>query len=142
VQSTSKDVLTYNYTWIMNRGDRTYSKAFKVIKHDTAQTVIDVNEDESYLIIIDDQRLVNYALDDSNMVIKLDKDEDLLDTISSFKVIATSKDELDNSTVAKCEINLNFTLLEFNNRTMWPIGDAPPAQYTANYPGKVVIKLH
>lgn len=36
---------------------------------------------------------------------------------------------------------LNFTLLEDNNRTMWPIGAAPASHYNANYPGKVVIPL-
>jgi hypothetical protein len=41
-----------------------------------------------------------------------------------------------------CELVINFTLLEDNNRTMWPVGDAPPSHYTANYPGKVMIKLH
>ena len=76
----------------MNRGDRTYSKAFKVIKHTTDKTFIDLNEDESFLIVIDNEKLVNYKLDDSNMVIRLKKNEDLLDTINSFKIIATSKD--------------------------------------------------
>jgi hypothetical protein len=55
----------------MNRGDRTYTKAFKVIKHNSGKTIIDVNEDMSYLIVIDDEKLANYKLDDSNMVLKI-----------------------------------------------------------------------
>jgi len=47
----------------MNRGDRTYTKAFKVIKHGSDKTIIDVNEDLSYLIIFDDIQLTNYAID-------------------------------------------------------------------------------
>ncbi len=37
----------------MNRGDRTYTKAFKVIKHNSAKNIIDLNEDMTYLIIIE-----------------------------------------------------------------------------------------
>jgi hypothetical protein len=44
IQSQSQfNDITYNYTWIMNRGDRTYTKAFKVIKHNSAKTIIDLN---------------------------------------------------------------------------------------------------
>ncbi len=83
---------TYNYTWILNRGSRTYTKAFKTIKHSTAKTIIDLNEDMSYLIVIDDEKLVNYAIDDSNMVINIGKNDDLIDRLSSFRIIATSQD--------------------------------------------------
>lgn len=53
----------YNYTWVLSRGDRTYTKAFQVIKHDTANTFVDLNLDESYLMIIDDEKIANYAVD-------------------------------------------------------------------------------
>ena len=43
--STADDGSVYNYTWVMNRGDRTYSRCFKVIKHDTSATFIDLNQD-------------------------------------------------------------------------------------------------
>lgn len=44
IQSSSIDNdFTYNYTWILNRGDRTFSRAFKVIKHNTSNTMIDLN---------------------------------------------------------------------------------------------------
>lgn len=44
IQSSSTDNnIVYNYTWILNRGDRTYSRAFHVIKHDSANTLIDLN---------------------------------------------------------------------------------------------------
>lgn len=42
----------YNYTWVMSRGDRTYTKAFHVIKHGNANTFVDFNLDESYLMVI------------------------------------------------------------------------------------------
>jgi hypothetical protein len=61
--------------------------------------------------------------------------------MNSFKIIAKSKDEMDPAE-QNCELVINFTLLEDNNRTMWPIGDAPPSDYTANYPGKVLMRLH
>ncbi len=93
IQAQSVDSnVTYNYTWIMNRGDRTYTKAFKVLRHGSDKTIIDVNEDLSYLIIFDDIQLANYAIDEANLVIQLKKDEDLLDNMNSFKVIAKSKD--------------------------------------------------
>jgi hypothetical protein len=49
---------------------------------------------------------------------------------------------MEQKVVKKCELLINFTLLEENNHTMWPIGDLPPSTFTANYPGKVEIKLH
>lgn len=46
VLSSSVDSGTvYNYTWILSRGDRTYTKAFLVIKHDTINTFVDLNTD-------------------------------------------------------------------------------------------------
>lgn len=33
----------YNYTWILNRGARTYTKAFHVMKHSNMNTFIDFN---------------------------------------------------------------------------------------------------
>jgi len=57
----------------MNRGDRTYTKAFKTIRHGSAKTIIDLNEDMSFLIVIDDEKLANYALDDTNMVLKINR---------------------------------------------------------------------
>jgi hypothetical protein len=44
------------------------------------------------------------------MVIKIKKDEDLLDKINSFQISAISKDEMDSS-VKECKILINFTLL-------------------------------
>jgi hypothetical protein len=76
------------------------------------------------------------------MIIKLKRDEDLIDKISQFTVQAISNDPMNKDATKICELVINFTLLEDNNRTMWPVGDAPPSHYTANYPGKVMIKLH
>lgn len=53
VQSSSVDnKVVYNYTWILNRGDRTFSRAFNVLKHKLANTLIDLNEDLTYLLVI------------------------------------------------------------------------------------------
>ena len=40
--STGKPVV-YNYTWILTRGFRTYTRAYKVIKHNTFKTFMDLN---------------------------------------------------------------------------------------------------
>ena len=73
VQSTSIDNnITYNYTWILNRGDRTYSRAFHVIKHSSANVMIDLNEDLTYLIIINEESISNYAFDQANLIFTLD----------------------------------------------------------------------
>ena len=64
VQASSTDSgSTYNYTWIMNRGDRTYTHAFKVIKHSTSNVRIDFNLDQSFILIFDNEKIINYALD-------------------------------------------------------------------------------
>lgn len=54
--------IIYNYTWIFNRADRTYNKAFKVINHNTYKTAIFLNKAKSYLLIIDEDSLTNYAI--------------------------------------------------------------------------------
>lgn len=89
------------------------------------------------MIVVDEERIGNYKIDDSNMVIRLDGDEKLLDKVNSFRVTALSRDEMDREVVKKCEVVVNFTLLKENNQSMWPIGDLPPSKFTANFPGKV-----
>jgi hypothetical protein len=91
VQAASEgDELLFNYTWIFNRGDRTYNRAFKVLSHDTPNTRIDFNMDESYLIVMDDETLTNYALDSANLLLRLNKTEDFLDRIMHFSIQAKS----------------------------------------------------
>lgn len=53
----------YNYTWIMNRGDRTYTKSFRTIRHGNMNVFVDLNAEESFLLVMDEEKLVNYALD-------------------------------------------------------------------------------
>lgn len=63
------------------------------MKHNSFQTFIDLNEDMSYLIVIDDEKLANYKIDDSNMVMNIrKKDEELADKVKTFKVVAVSRD--------------------------------------------------
>lgn len=40
-----------------------------------------------------------------------------------------------------CSLQVNFTLLDPGNRTMWVVGDGPPSRYSANFPGVVRIEL-
>jgi len=41
--NTSSGFQQYNYTWVFNRGDRSYNRAFKVLNHDTMRTAINLN---------------------------------------------------------------------------------------------------
>jgi hypothetical protein len=77
------------------------------------------------------------------MTLTLNKDEDYLDKMMNFTIIAKSfePNALTNSTL-NCSFVFVFTLVEDNNRTMWQVGDAPAPSYNANYPGKVVIPMH
>lgn len=73
VQSSSTDgTMTYNYTWILNRGDRTYTRAFKVLKHNSSNIFIDLNEEYTFLLVISNASMINYAFDQAILVIKLD----------------------------------------------------------------------
>ncbi len=132
---------TYYYTWILNRGDRTYSRAFTVIKHDSAKVLIDLNEDYTYLMVMNESSISNYAFDKADLTFTLDANEDLFDKISSFTINALSFDPTNLDQNVTCSLQFNFTLLDEYNRTMWPIGSAPPNFYNANYPGKVKIDL-
>lgn len=135
---SSKDPkVSFNYTWVLTRGSRTYTRAFHVFKHSSIKNRIDLNFDKSYLIVIDDERITNYAFDSTNLQIKLPKDEDLLDRMMNFKIVARSIEPSTENSTLVCNVTINFTLLEDNNRTLWPIGVTPPSFYNANYPGKV-----
>jgi len=63
-----------------------------------------------------------------------------MDTIRAFTLTASSQDPNVQGQV-NCSIQINFTLLEENNRTMWAVGGAPPSSFTANYPGMVKLEL-
>jgi hypothetical protein len=63
----------YNYTWILNRGARTYTKAFYVMKHGNMNSFIDFNLEYSYLLVIDDEKISNYAIDEIIMTMTLKK---------------------------------------------------------------------
>ena len=58
----------------------------------------------------------------------------------NLTITATSREP--SNTEVSCSLLLNFTLIDEYNRTMWPIGDAPPSTFNANYPGKIMIALH
>lgn len=60
--NTSGGAQQYNYTWIFNRGDRSYNRAFKVINHNTVRTAISLNREHSYLMMIEDETITNYAI--------------------------------------------------------------------------------
>lgn len=94
------------------------------------------------LMIIEDERIANYKLDQANLIFKPDSSEDLLDVISNFTINAVSYDPNSPQLNATCSLSVNFTVLYEYNRTMWPIGSAPPSFYNANYPGKVKIELY
>ena len=110
-KSASGDI-NYHYTWVLTRGSRTYTNAFHVMNHSTEFTRIDLNADESFLIIMDNERLTNYALDEPYLSLKLPKDEDLLDRIMQFKILGTSSEpSLKDNNTHVCNITINFTLL-------------------------------
>ena len=110
-----------------------------MISHELSNTFIDVNEELSFMMVIGEKTISNYALDQANLEIKLDYNEDILDVISTFTIEALSFDPNQPQANLTCSLMLNFTLLDRYNRTMWPIGSAPPNFYNANYPGKVKI---
>jgi hypothetical protein len=90
-------------------------------------------------MVIDEKKMTNYALDQANLVIKINNNEDMLDVISNFNITALSSDPKQPNANITCSLQINFTLLDQYNRTMWPIGSAPPSNYNANYPGKIKI---
>lgn len=130
----------YNYTWTFTRGDRTFTRAFTVMSHSDANTFVDFNPEMSYLMVVAEESITNYAYDDPSFMLKLDRNEALLDKLRSFTLTATSQDPNDQQKIS-CSLQVNFTLLDENNRTMWAVGGAPPSKFSANYPGMVKIEL-
>ena len=74
----------YNYTWILSRNDRTYTKSFKVIKHESSNTFVDLNLEESYIMVMDDEKIANYAIDEAIMTLTLKKDDLFMDRSMQF----------------------------------------------------------
>jgi hypothetical protein len=54
VRSSSSDSTSaiYDYTWTFTRGDRTFSRAFAVMKHESSNTMVDLNSELTYLMVI------------------------------------------------------------------------------------------
>lgn len=93
-------------------------------------------------MIIDQEKLANYVIDEAIMTLTLKKDEDFLDRMMNFTITARSTEPSNPSDKSNCSFVFVFTLVEDNNRTMWNVGDAPAPNYNANYPGKVMIPIH
>ena len=71
--SASDGTANYNYTWVFTRGDRTFSRAFAIMSHGSSNTFIDVNEERTYMIVINDQAIANYAFDDPSFTLQFDQ---------------------------------------------------------------------
>ena len=130
-----------NYTWVFTRGDRTFSRAFATMAHPSDSTLVDFNPDLSYLMVVGEEAIENFAYDDPSFVLRLDRNEELLNRVRSFKIAASSSDPGGSGGEVSCEVVLNFTLVEEDNRTMWEVGGGPPSNFSANYPGLVKIEL-
>jgi hypothetical protein len=73
VRSTATDSsITYSYTWVFTRGDRAFTKAFLTMSHGLSNTLIDVNEALSYILVINDQAISNYYIDDPSFSLVFD----------------------------------------------------------------------
>lgn len=139
--NTSSGVQQYNYTWIFNRGDRSYNRAFKTINHNTMRTGITLNREHSYLILIDDETLTNYAIRQPilSLAPRLE-DPAKLNIPYNVTIRATSIDPLSNERKT-CLVPLNYTLVLANNKTMWDSGYIPNTEFSVNYPGRLEIPL-
>jgi hypothetical protein len=141
VRSTSRDgAATLSYTWTFMRGDRTFSRAFAVMAHLSDAIRVDFNPELSYLMVISEEAILNFAYDDPSFILQLDANPALFDKVRSFDLTAISSDPNSGGNLS-CSLTVNFTLLEENNRTMWAVGGAPPSKFTANYPGVVKLEL-
>lgn len=126
--------VTYNYTWIFNRADRTYNKAFKVINHNTYRSAVFLNRAKSYLLVVDEDKLVNYAIQRPILSINPTNDESIQNSPLNFTVVAQSTDPL-STTRATCKLVVNFTLVSENNKTLWATGKVAPTHFSVNSPG-------
>lgn len=126
--------VTYNYTWIFNRADRTYNKAYKVINHNTYKSAVFLNRAKSYLLVVDEDKLTNYAIQRPILNINPKNDESIQNLPLNFTVVAQSTDPMSNVR-ATCKLIVNFTLVSENNKTIWPTGRVMPNRYSVNSPG-------
>jgi hypothetical protein len=83
-----------------------------VIKHNSANVLIDLNEDYTYLMVMNESSISNYAFDKADLTFRLDSNEDLMNKISSFTINANSYDPTNLDQNVTCSLQLNFTLLD------------------------------
>ena len=139
--NTTESQIEYNYTWIFNRGDRTYNKAFKVLSHNTFRSAIFLNKAKSYLLVVDEDKITNYALNRPMLSISPKNDEGLMNQAFNFTVNAQSTDPLSNVRV-NCKLIVNFTVVSENNKTLWPTGKTPPERFSVNAPGELYVPVY
>lgn len=61
-------------------------------------------------MIMDDEKISNYALDEAILTLALKKDEDFLDRLMNFTIIGRSFEPTTNETF-NCSLQFNFTLV-------------------------------
>lgn len=83
-----------------------------MIKHNSANVLIDLNEDYTYLMVMNESSISNYAFDKADLTFTLDNNEDLMNKISSFTINANSYDPTNLDQNVTCSLQLNFTLLD------------------------------
>ena len=83
-----------------------------MIKHNSANVLIDLNEDYTYLMVMNESSISNYAFDKADLTFTLDGNDELMNKISSFTIQANSFDPTNLDQNVTCTLQLNFTLLD------------------------------
>lgn len=72
------------------------------MSHGLSSTLIDVNEALSYILVVNDQSISNYYVDDPSFRLVFDDNEDLMNTQRSFTLSTYSTDSSTPSVNITC----------------------------------------
>lgn len=131
--------ITYQSTYVLTRGSRTYTNAYVAIPH-ISDAFVDLNRDTNQILTIDALGLYIYHL--SSPVVTINPtSQDLLNKEVSFVVKAESKNEYDPSSALICTFTFRFIVVPVDSLALWPTGRTLPRDYYANYPGQLFIPI-
>jgi hypothetical protein len=127
-----------NYTWVLDRGDRTYGTAFKVVDHKHWNAFTHFNRRDNQLMIADEKGIVTYQLTVPYLSVISHNPGNQNKTFNAV-VEALSKDPYGDDFV--CSVRLNLTFVAPESKSLFLTPDRTSSTYHAVYPGEAEIPL-
>jgi hypothetical protein len=138
--NSKNETVAYQSTYVFTRGSRTYLNAYLAIPHSNFHAFVDLNRDNSQMLVIDSDALILYQISAPRLSI-IPQDPALLNKQFSFIVKAESTNEYGLELPLVCTFTYKYIVVANDSLALWPTGMRLPETYYANYPGQLFIPL-